>query len=511
MKAYKYILGVALLGLMASCSLDLAPISDQSELNLGSHQTDDSTRVKYKDRAAIMGVYENLYNLMRDRQEHWYLDYILFGESRTDNAYGGTTDKEAGPVETNTIDAAHKNVGRDWDRYLEDIASATDVICNVDLVPDPAFTEAERNRVKAEAKIFRAMMIFDFAHWFGNVPLSLTPAVDITSENMAEVYVQYYPKATSQYAAYKICVEDLEWALKFAPDMNGDKTRLSKTVARAILAKLYAEEPLRNPEVDDTKPFQNWELVNQYCQAVRDDGIDLEPDYRSLFGFDSEIGDATLRNSVETILEIQYTSGSGSWVTWMFGRNLANWDDSFTWAKWVTPSQNLMDAFDAEGDTIRKNQTIVWYDCTWSVCFPGNYQPFMYKCRSAYNSILKYRGADIILLQAEALAHMGQKDDAADLVDKVRKRVELPPLATTKRATPETVLDAILHERRLELALEGQRMFDLIRFGKLLDVMNNLHDPHRLPSRPFTWEHALLPIPQTALDNNSNLTANPGY
>lgn len=511
MKKTIYLLGAAVIGLMASCSLDLEPISDQSELNISSHEGGDSTRVKYKDRAAMAAVYQELYTVMRDRQEHWYLDYVLFGESRTDNAYGGTTDKEAGPVETNTIDAAHKNVGRDWDRYLEDIAKANAVICNIDKVPDPAFSQDERDRWKAEALIFRSMMLFDFAHWFGNVPMNLEEAVDITSENMAEVYVQYYPKPSSQYVVYKQCVADLEEALKSAPDMSNDKTRLSKTVAKTILAKLYAEDPIRNAEVDDNKPFQNWGKVAEYCESVLADGISLEPDYRDLFGYDTELGDAKVRNSVESILEMQYYSGSGSWVTWMFGRNLANWDESFTWAKWVTPSQNLMDAFEAEGDTIRMNQTIRWYDCTWSVCFPGNNQPFMYKCRSSYNSIIKYRGADIMLLKAEALAHTGDLPGAADLVNRVRARVELPELGTDKKGSAEAMLDAILHERRLELALEGQRMFDLIRFGKLLDVMNNLKDPHRLPSRPFTWEHALLPIPQPAIDNNSNLVPNPGY
>lgn len=66
----------------------------------------------------------------------------------------------------------------------------------------------------------------------------------------------------------------------------------------------------------------------------------------------------------------------------------------------------------------------------------------------------------------------------------------------------------------MELALEGQRLFDLIRFGKLMDVMNtiNTRDEGRLPqSRPFVEAHRLMPIPQTALDKNSNLQQNPGY
>ena len=82
---------LATVALFSACSLERDPISDQSELNIGSSEAGDSVRIKFKDRAAIYAVYNDLYNVMRDRQEHWYLDYLLFGESRTDNAYAGTT------------------------------------------------------------------------------------------------------------------------------------------------------------------------------------------------------------------------------------------------------------------------------------------------------------------------------------------------------------------------------------------------------------------------------------
>ena len=96
-KKYIYIFSLAVAAMFASCSLDREPLSDQSELNIAKEES-DTARVKFKDRAAIMAVYEDLYNVMRDRQEHWYLDYLLFGESRTDNAYAGTTGAEVVPV-----------------------------------------------------------------------------------------------------------------------------------------------------------------------------------------------------------------------------------------------------------------------------------------------------------------------------------------------------------------------------------------------------------------------------
>ena len=94
----KLFISAILLGMLSACNLDIQPVSDQSELNLSTKDTTDQ-RIKYKDRAAMEAVYKNLYQIMRDRQEHWYLDYLLFCETRADNAYAGTTGNEIVPVD----------------------------------------------------------------------------------------------------------------------------------------------------------------------------------------------------------------------------------------------------------------------------------------------------------------------------------------------------------------------------------------------------------------------------
>lgn len=493
----KLLIFAMLLGGLSACSLNIEPVSDQSEINLSTKDTTNQ-RIKYKDRAAMEAVYKNLYTLMRDRQEHWYLDYLLFCETRSDNAYAGSTGNEIVPVETNSLDASNPDIARDWDRYLEDIASANAVITNIDAVPDPAFSQAERAQWKAEAKIFRSMMIFDMARWWGNIPLNLSEAPDITAENIEEVYPIYFPKPATQVEAYQQVITDLKDAINYAPSINpADKTLLSKTVAYAILARVYAE-------------MGNWQEVVNYCNLIEADGIRLEDDYRTLWKFDSNTKEVT-RNSREVILEMQYNSGSGNWVSWMFGRDYNDPEYSFTWAKWITPSRDIIAAFDAAGDTIRRNQSIVYEACTWSNYYPADHYAFMYKCRSGLNSIIKLRGGDFVLLKAEALARLHQDGEALALVNQIRNRVKLSSL---EGLTGDKLLEAILNERRLELAFEGSRFFDLIRFGKLLEVMNTLNsrDEGRLPqSRPFVENHRLMPIPQTALDQNVNLTQNPGY
>ena len=83
---------------------------------------------------------------------------------------------------------------RDWNRYLEDVARANKLICNIDLVTDNSLTTAERAQYKAEAKIFRAMVMFDMVRLWGDFPVITTVADDITSENIDEGISAIFPQ-----------------------------------------------------------------------------------------------------------------------------------------------------------------------------------------------------------------------------------------------------------------------------------------------------------------------------
>jgi hypothetical protein len=138
----------------------------------------------------------------------------------------------------------------------------------------------------------------------------------------------------------------------------------------------------------------------------------------------------------------------------------------------------------------------------------------MYKLRSSVNTIYKLRLPDIMLLEAEAYANNGDMTNAAALVNQVRARVGLANLSASASSSKENMIDAVLKERRLELAFEGQRWFDLCRNGKVESVMNAVFktDTGRMAQKKTFDENSyLMPIPQTALDQNSNLVQNPGY
>jgi hypothetical protein len=240
-----------------------------------------------------------------------------------------------------------------------------------------------------------------------------------------------------------------------------------------------------------------------YCNAAISGPYSLLPDYDMLW-------DNLHENSAESILEINYegTSTDGNWGASMF-RGLE-------WKKFNIPSNDLVKAFDDESDLIRKNSSIIFLDVTgkWSDAnWPQTRYPFgnkyrIYTSPSPQNYIL-LRLADILLLKAEALNENGDVAGAAALVNQIRARVSLTATPASDQASMRL---AIEKERRLELAFEGHRWYDLKRTGRAIEVINNAKGPggislgYQLDQNRLLW-----PIPQTELDKNSKLVQNSGY
>ncbi|MDR0619558.1 MAG: RagB/SusD family nutrient uptake outer membrane protein [Bacteroidales bacterium] len=490
-----------------SCSLDKDPLDTYSDVTEGIAA--DTAQSSLKDKAAVLSQYQVIHDALRNNgQQEWYLDLLLLSETHADNAYSGNPGQETTPFEVNSIEGSNINLKRDWERYMSFVAQANKLICNIDKVEDAALSDSERRRYKAEALIFRSMVYFDMVRIWGNVPLITTEAGDITSENIEDVYPAYFPPQTATPEVYKQIESDLLEALPDAPANNpADKTVFSKSVARTLLAKIYAEKPLRD-----------YSKVIQYCDEVEADGFDLVTDFSDLFGVVLEdpsqppgLGNQAIetrqRNTVEAIYEAHYSVGSTNWTTWMFGRKMDEWNFYYDFAKWITPSRDLIKAFRNAGDTKRFNESVVYYECEWQVYYPADNYPFMYKCRSGFSSIIKYRFADVLLMKAEALIMTGRSGEALPIINRIRLRAGLTVLASVN-------IDTYLAERRLELAFEGSRWFDLVRLDKVEEVLNSLtsRDEGR-PALvyPYNEYSYLLPIPQAVMDQNPNLVQNDGY
>ncbi|MDR1975291.1 MAG: RagB/SusD family nutrient uptake outer membrane protein [Bacteroidales bacterium] len=510
--------------LATSCSLNKNPLDTYSDVTQGV--SDDTTQSALKDKAAVLSQYQVLHDALRrgddgdadhskNGQEAWYLYTLLLAEVHSDNAYAGNPSQETTPFEVNSIEGSNVNLGRMWPFYMDKVAQANRLICNIDKVNDPTLTDAERARYKAEGLIFRAMVYFDMVRIWGNVPLITTEAVDITAENVEEVYPVYFPPQTTSLEVYKQIERDLLDALPDAPANNaGDKTIFSKSLARTLLAKVYAEKTLRD-----------YNLSLQYCEEVEADGFNLVEDFNDLFGVQltdptappSETNPAIeikMRNTVESIYEAQFTTGDGNWVAWVLSRKLDEWNFNFDFAKWICPSRDIIKAFTDAGDTKRYTESIVYYDVPWQIYYPKENYPHTYKCRSAFNSIIKYRFADVLLMKAEALIMLGRESEALPILNRIRQRAGLQDLPASALSGTETAIKTYLAERRLELAFEGSRWFDLVRLDKVEEVMNSINsrDAGR-PALVYPYDEFsyILPIPQTVLDQNQNLVQNPGY
>lgn len=509
----KYIISILIAGLLASCSLDYEPLDTYSDVTEGVD--DETATVVFRDKAAVVSHRQTLLDLFKNGQEHWYLDMLLLSEAHSDNAYAGAPNNETTPFEVNSIEGSNTNLKRDWNGHMGNVAQANKMIVYVDSVNDNTLTDAERRQFKAEAKILRAMIYFDMVRIWGNVPLVITVAGDISAETIEEVYPAYFPPQTDVLTIYQQIEEDLLEGLQYAPDNNPqDKRQLTKSVARALLAKVYAEKPLRD-----------YDKVITYADQLAADGFGLIDNFSDLFDVTltdpdaspsqtNKAIDAKARNTRESIYEAQYFPGNANWVTWMFGRPLDDWTFYFTWTKWITPSRDLTRTFLSEQGDKRYDQTVVFYECDWSIYYPANNYAFMYKTRSAYNSIIKLRYADILLLKAEALIAKDDYNGAAQIINQTRRRAGLTDLPASASASKESIMKAYLKERRLELALEGERWFDLVRLDKVEEVMNAVFDKDEgrpAQAMPYTSLSYVLPIPQDVIDQNPSLVQNPGY
>lgn len=470
--------------IITSCSkfLDLAPESDLTTANAYLTASDAD--------AALTGAYQTLYT------DYFIWENFVMYDVRSDNAYAGGDDSEIFQYDNLAVSSLNSRILLTWRQLYNGIARANLVLEKVPEIKDTKLDEGDRrNNILAEAKFLRAFYYFELVRAFGGVPIvkefgKITPA----EANIAK---------SSDVEVYNFIVEDLQAALALPTEYGTSslsKSKATRGAAYALLAKVYAQRPDRN-----------YTKVLEYCNEVTKLGYDLHDSYDQLF-------DGLNYNTKETILLVQFATGSpqSNWGPQMLLPPSISGDD---WRKYVTPSKNLMAAYDAAGDEIRKNASVLmedveWSDEFWKPCATEGPVPFPYKFRHASgwasgDNVYLLRYDDILLLKAEALNELNRGGEALTPLNKVRKRVDLDDITTTDQTA---LRDIILNERRLELAFEGYRWDDLIRAGKLVSTMNNLEEFKLVCSGTSTKMNynmnsnkTLMPIPQEEMNRNPNL------
>lgn len=490
MKTSKILILFFVTTIFVSCSdfLDLQPISEETSGN--AYET--ASQIE----AALVGAYESFQS-----SEFYVWDNILFQDVRSDNCYAGGDNPEIFQIDFIDIEPTHSRLFTHWSNLYNAISKANLVLERVDDIDDPLLTDERRNQIKGEAYFLRSYHYFTLVKLWGGVPLILNT---ITSTDAESINV---PRASIE-EVYNQITNDLDIAVSLLPDRYGNdasvnKARATTGAANALAAKAYLQQP--NP---------NYQAALNHILAVENstEGYTLI-DYNLLF-------DGNNPNNAESIIEVQYLGGNeGNFGPQLLLPPSVSGD---TWRKFVTPSVDLINVFDSEGDTVRKNAAILFESVQWVDEYWGNSQgtsiPFSYKWKnaggfaSADNTYL-IRYGDVVLLKAEALNELNQIGAAVTEVNRIRNRAGLPNLTQEQSSSREVLRNTILKERRLELFQEAQRWDDLVRYNQLVSTMNNLVEIDLRSGNPvnynMTQAKILLPIPQQELDRNPALVQNP--
>lgn len=467
-KIYSFIAAGAVILALGSCKKDFLDKKPVSQVGAD---------VAYADAAAaeklMQGAYAGMYN------DFHIWDYMTNGDVTSDNAYAGGDNPANIAIDKFTAISTNGNVTRDWNGLYSNIKDCNIILNNVGNIADPKLeVNDRRKKMLGEASILRAYMYFNLVRLWGSVPLVLAlPTKDD----------EFYPAKASVETIYAQIIKDLEFGVANAPSTAPNKGIVTKGVANALLAKVYASR---------TTP--DWAKVQQYSDAVIGGGYTLLSDFDALW-------DSKHKNNNEAIWEMQYDGWGGAHGNWMPSVIVGT-----GWKRFNTPSNDLVAAYNAENDLIRRSSSINfknvtsegWTDDYWS---KTNY-PYINKYRAddqSDNYILRL--ADILLLKAEALNEQsaGGWAQAKTIVDQVRARVKLTGTTATDQASMRL---AIEKERRLELAFEGHRWFDLLRTNRAITVMNAQKDGNGVSlNYNVTAAKLYFPIPQDEIDRNPNV------
>ena len=486
MKLKYNLIAIALLGFsFSSCSdfLEQNPQTDLSENDF--YKTADDIL------SAVNGVYSSLQE--GDIYGNWY----VFGEIPSDN----TRNQLSGSVTTQNefdqfyIDTQNSMIANFWKAAYKVINRTNTILGRIDGIE---INTELANRYKLECKFIRALMYFNLVRVYGDVPLvlkeiSISESYDILREPKENVYNQI--------------IADLKEAQGLPVSYStAEDGRATQGAAKALLANVYmtlhkyAEAETILAEIINSGQYS---LLENTPGSLNIDG------YKNVFS-------PVNHNSKEGIFEIQFLKGG-----YGEGSNYANNfapENSGTNVVAVggTGGNNIpeMDIYNAyeEGDLRRDfSMSLGYYDNRknneWVesryVC---KFMDVPYQNNDASNNYPVIRYADVILMYAEALNQNGKTAEACKYLNMTRRRgfgyqtTETSPvdLQTTDKAQFALMVE---QERRVELAFENHRWFDLIRTGRAVEVMR---------SKGFSLNETNLicPIPQKQIDVNPKLTQN---
>lgn len=500
MKKFIRPLGLAallVLGTFQSCRESFLDETNPNQLSVGTFFTTENDAINATNSIYAALQQEDLY-----KRKYFFLFDLLSDEVRgNDPLYA-----DGQTLVAYTFNASSDTVFSVWRGLYRGIQRSNFVLENLSRLRETPLTR----RLAAEAQFMRALYYFDLVVNYGGVPLQLQ---SFSTESQGR-------ERATPAAVWAQIETDLRAAEAVLPESytGNDLGRATRLAAKALLGKSLLFQRKFADAAAKFRELIDYSRANPTRLGLMDDygdnfvevnaaGQFMEFNRESLFeasfagqertggtsnwGNDGTgIGEGTFRAIEYGITAFQNTSPSTAMV--------AAYADT-------DPRKRL--AMFGPGSTWFPNRVATpypradWQHRKYSNLTPGGLGDDIGQFQGSSINMRIIRYADVLLMFAEALNQQGQtfSAEAAAAVNQVRARVSLPPITAT---TGPQLFQAIINERRLELAFEQCRREDIVRWGIAREVLGN---------RFVTGKHELLPIPQNEIDLNGRLTQNPGY
>jgi len=436
----------------------------------------------------------SIYSKLYDWNVHSF-SWIGISSITSDDADKGSdpgdtgTDKDK--LDAWTFDATSISFDEVWTGNYEGIGRVAYALKYFPTMDLPA---AEKDRYIGEAKLMRAYFYWNLVRSFGGVP-----KIDKVLESQEDLIVASTRATASEI--YAFMEEDLNDAVAKLPltVAASDRGRVTKGAAQALLAKVSLYQ-------------QKWALAKTNCDAIiASTQYSLLPDYASIWKESGEF-------SSESIWEVNAIGTSpNEGVEGYFVTQAPRGPGGLGWG-FNTPSANLFNAYEP-GD-LRKDATIIkrgetlWDGFVVNASAPNlyyNYKSYVSKTKESFNgddwqsnkNLRISRYGEILLIKAEAENELNDTTAAKEALNQLRTRAGLLPINAISQAA---MRNTIYKERRVEMAFEHDRMFDLRRTGRAASVLQALGMPYTSP------KNDLFPIPQNQINKSQNrITQNTGY
>lgn len=527
MKPYKYLLAGAILAIsLGSCQkvIDVEPISNEGVDNFYGNFNEVN--------AALTGAYNGL---QAPLQNEWRMTDL-----RTDNVKVNVINSSSSEnvlllhMDTYELNSTHAHVYNYWISVYKNIRSINYVLRSLGVsyangqlefgTRIASMTDEQRDQLAGEALFLRAYHYFNLVRLYGAVFL-ITEPVDPESAKQVN--------RSSVQDCYALILADLKAAesrlpkIRYEQISNTNQGRATAWAAKGLLAKVLLTLN------------RNAEALVLLDDIIQNSGYGLENSYASVFSINNEM-------NKEILFAVRYKAGGLG-----LGNYMANFFAPLNSGNAVVNGDGMGHNYPTTSLALAyKTSTTSAVDQRKAVNI-GTYNALLY-CKKfispvliendAENDFPVLRYADVLLMKAEALGFDGAGGTAMNLINQVRQRAGGIPysagdftaglyLYPTAEGDPNAVNDAeefltaLLEERRLELAFENQRFFDLVRTGKAIDIIRNYYaeefEAHykrytltlqELQAK-VTPERLLLPIPQREIDTNEEISIiqNPGY